>query len=75
RPQALEVARYCEQWGMRYEEILGSDRYVRRLIEIIDDPAKGDNEFIIVSPGGQIRQEMFWDFQMVEPRKQKVVSG
>jgi hypothetical protein len=75
RPQALEVARYCEQWGMRYEEILGSDRYVRRLIEIIDDPAKGDNEFIIVSPGGQVRQEMFWDFHMVEPRKQQVVTS
>jgi hypothetical protein len=75
RPQALEVARYCEQWGMRYEEILGSDRYVRRLIEIIDDPSKGDNEFIIVSPGGQVRQEMFWDFQMVEPRKQQVVTS
>ena len=75
RPQALEVARYCEQWGMRYEEILGSDRYVRRLIEIIDDPAKGDKEFIIVSPGGQVRQEMFWDFQMVEPRKQQVVTS
>ncbi len=75
RPQALEVARYCEQWGMRYEEILGSDRYVRRLIEIIDDPTKGDKEFIIVSPGGQVRQEMFWDFQMVEPRKQQAVTS
>jgi hypothetical protein len=75
RPQALEVARYCKQWDMRYEEILGSDRYVRRLIEIIDAPAKGDNEFIIVAPGGQIRQEQFWDFQMVEPGKQHVGSG
>ena len=75
RPQSLDVARYCEQWGMRYEEILGSDRYVRRLIEIIDDPAKGDKEFIIVSPGNQVRQEIFWDFQMVEPRKQQVVTG
>ncbi|MCK4899855.1 MAG: DUF1638 domain-containing protein, partial [Anaerolineales bacterium] len=24
RPRALEVANYCEQWQMHYEEILGS---------------------------------------------------
>ena len=34
RPQAQEVAAYCKRWDMRYEEILGSDIYVRRLIEI-----------------------------------------
>ena len=75
RPQALEVAHYCEQWNMRYEEILGSDRYVRRLIEVIDDPDKDDAEFIVVPAGGQIRQELFWDFQMVAPEKQPTVSG
>lgn len=75
RPQALEVAHYCEQWNMRYEEILGSDRYVRRLIEVIDDPDKGDAEIIVVPAGGQIRQELFWDFQMVAPEKQPTVSG
>ena len=75
RPQALEVARYCEKWDMRYEEILGSDRYVRRLVEIIDQPNQNDDEFIIVPPGGQIRQKLFWDFQIVESRKQQVVSG
>jgi hypothetical protein len=75
RPQALDVAHYCEQWGMRYEEILGSDRYVRKLIEIINDPAKGDNEFIVVAPGEQIRQQLFWDFEMVESRQQQGGSG
>ncbi len=33
REQALEVARFCERWGWRYEEIVGSDDYVRRLFE------------------------------------------
>ena len=75
RPQALEVARYCEKWGMRYEEILGSDRYVRRLIEVIEQPDTSDDEFIIVPPGGRIRQEMFWDFQVVESREKKVISS
>lgn len=67
RPQAQEIARFCERWGMRYEERLGSDRYVRRLIElvmsavkdtgILQDQVNGD--FLIIPPGGEIRQEQF----------------
>ena len=34
RPQAQEVAAYCARWGMRYEEILGTDDYLQRLVEI-----------------------------------------
>ena len=67
RPQAQEIAHFCERWGMRYEERLGSDRYVRRLIElvmsavedtgILQDQVNGD--FLIIPPGGEIRQEQF----------------
>jgi len=67
RPQALEVARFCQRWGMRYEEILGSDEYVRRLVELIravaergvaalEGTGKG---FLVIPPGGEIRQEQF----------------
>jgi hypothetical protein len=59
RPQALEVARYCEQWDMRYEEILGSDGYVRRLINVINGLDKNDDDFIIIPPGGEVRQQEF----------------
>lgn len=59
RPQALEVAAYCERWGMRYEEILGADAYVRRLAQVAQSPADADQEFIIVSPGGELRQAEF----------------
>ncbi len=66
RPQAQEVARFCERWGMRYEERLGSDHYVRRLIEVAralnnghDTPEWLKNDFVIIPPGGEIRQEMF----------------
>lgn len=59
RPQALEVARYCERWDMRYEEVLGSDIYVRRLIEIASTPEKADDEFVVIPPGGEIRQSQF----------------
>ncbi len=67
RPQALEVARYCERWGMRYEEILGSEIYVRRLVKLIPVVAERgpeamdqlSDDFVVISPGGKIRQERF----------------
>jgi hypothetical protein len=75
RPQAEEVARFCERWGMRYEELLGSDAYVRRLVELVLRAAKegaaaldevgGDGslglttDFLVIPPGGEIRQEQF----------------
>lgn len=59
REEALEVARYCERWGMRYEEILGSDSYVRRLIEAIGDPSRAGDDFVIVAPGGEVSQTQF----------------
>jgi hypothetical protein len=59
RPQALEVARFCERWGMRYEEVLGSDRYVRRLLEVATTLEGTDGDFLIIPPGGEIRQALF----------------
>ncbi len=59
RPQALEVARYCERWGMRYEEILGSDAFVRRLLEAAENLDSAGDDFVIVHPGGEVRQEHF----------------
>jgi hypothetical protein len=66
RPQAQEVARFCERWGMRYEERLGSDRYVERLIEAATALGNGhqppswlESDFVVIPPGGEIRQEMF----------------
>jgi hypothetical protein len=59
RPQALEVAEYCQRWGMRYEEILGSDIFVRRLIEVAATLDKADDDFVVIPPGGEIRQSQF----------------
>jgi hypothetical protein len=52
---------------MRYEEILGSDRYVRRLAELVRAAVKGitsitdltDGDFLVIPPGGEIQQEQF----------------
>lgn len=59
RPQALEVAEYCQRWDMRYEELLGSNRFVQRLIEVAKDLDGSDDDFVIISPGGEIEQNMF----------------
>ncbi|MBM3145034.1 MAG: DUF1638 domain-containing protein [Chloroflexi bacterium] len=59
RPRAQEVAEYCQRWGMRYEEILGSDGYIRRLIEAAAALDTADGEFVVIPPGGEIEQEMF----------------
>ena len=66
RPVAQEVAHFCERWGMQYEERLGSDGYVRQLVEIaraLSDGCKSPNgfgrDFLVISPGGEIRQDQF----------------
>ena len=59
RAQAQEIARFCERWGMKYEEILGSDRYIQRLVETASDLNKANGEFIVIPPGGVLRQSHF----------------
>ena len=59
RRQALPVAQFCERWGMRYEEILGSDRYIRRIVELVTALEDVDGDFLVIPPGAEIRQEQF----------------
>jgi hypothetical protein len=59
RPQAQAIGRYCAQWNIRYEEILGSNRYIRRLIEVGASIDKADDDFVVIPPGGKIRREQF----------------
>lgn len=62
-PAAREVAEFCEQWGIRYEEILESDAYARRLLEAAvtrrdgdtDDRVRISPDFVVVSPGSEGR--------------------
>jgi hypothetical protein len=59
RPQAQEVARYCEQWGFRYEEILGSSAYVLQLLDVAANLSKADGNFVVIRPGGRVTQRLF----------------
>lgn len=59
RPQAQAVADYCTRWGMRYEELPGSDSYLRRLLEIATILESVGDDFLLVPPGGKLTQSQF----------------
>jgi hypothetical protein len=59
RPRAKEVADYCAQWGVIYEEILGSDEYLRRLGQVAQALELAGDDFVVVPPGGELKQNQF----------------
>lgn len=59
RPRALEVAEFCERWGMKYEEVLGSEAYIRGLVKAVSTLSESDEEFLVIPPGGHIDQSQF----------------
>jgi hypothetical protein len=66
RERAQEVARFCERWGMTYEEVLGSDDYVsgliRAAIQLRDEGVLPDalaSDYLVIPPGSHIEQAMF----------------
>lgn len=70
REQAQAVAAYCARWGMTYEEVLGTEQYVRELaaaaVQLSQTGGAADpgDAFIVVPPGGTLDQLKFlrgWD--------------
>lgn len=59
RWKALSIAEFCKRWGMKYEEITGSDRYLRSLAEIADSYQDAGEDFIVVGPGKELKQRDF----------------
>ncbi len=47
------------QWGMRYEEVTGSDLYLRQLAQTAGDLDSADEEFLVIQPGEELKQSMF----------------
>jgi hypothetical protein len=61
RDKAREVADFCAaRWGFRYEERIGSDDYVKRLVTVAHQLNESSDDFLVIPPGGEIKQEMFW---------------
>ncbi|MBN2145930.1 MAG: DUF1638 domain-containing protein [Anaerolineales bacterium] len=59
RPAALEVAEYCQRWGLRYDEIIGADSMLRQLFEIAAGSAQIGDDFLLVPPGSTLTQNHF----------------
>lgn len=61
RPKAQEIAAYCVRWGMRYEEKIGSDDFLSRLVAIANAPGQPalDEDFLLIPPGGTLKQSLF----------------
>jgi hypothetical protein len=59
RPQAQKIAAYCSRWGMRYEELLGKDDYLSRLVEIAIGLEQAGDDFLLISPGELLTQAHF----------------
>ena len=59
RDRAQEVARFCERWGMRYEELLGSTEFFERLLQTAANLEEAAEDFIVIPPGGELRQDQF----------------
>jgi Protein of unknown function (DUF1638) len=61
RAQAREVADFCAaRWGYRYEERIGSEDFVGKLLQLGPQLRASTDEFLVIPPGGEIKQEMFW---------------
>lgn len=58
RPAAQETAQFL---GLAYDELLGSTALLSRWVERAAQAATGEShdEFVVVPPGGTVRQEMF----------------
>lgn len=58
-PRARQVGDYMSQWGVRYEEVGGSENYLRQLAKISRDLETADDDFLVIHPGGELNQRMF----------------
>ncbi len=59
RPRALEVAAYCDRFGMVYEEYLGSEDFLDQIADALDIQENWPSNFVVVPPGGILQQDMF----------------
>lgn len=55
-----QICQYCERWGVRYEELLGTDAMSQPLIEITAGLDQVDHDFLVAPPGGILNQTQFF---------------
>jgi len=60
REQLDEVAQFCRtRLNMTYEEVRGSEALIAQLAAMPDRLDDGNEEFVVVPPGGEVREAMF----------------
>ncbi len=80
RPRALQVAEFCrERWGWQYQERVGSDALIRRLLDAGSKAAEagesqGSRDFVVIDPGGEVRQEMYMPALSVQEEAEKCTT-
>jgi len=61
RKRASEVADFCAaRWGFQYEERVGSAEFVKQLVTCAPQLRESTDDFLVIAPGSEIKQEMFW---------------
>tara|TARA_B100001964_G_scaffold245723_1_gene335183 strand:+ start:2626 stop:3330 length:705 start_codon:yes stop_codon:yes gene_type:complete len=59
RPRIMKVADYCQRFGMEYDEYLGCKDFLDQISGILTSQQAVPPDFIVVPPGGVLKQEMF----------------
>ncbi len=54
-PESRTVADFCEErWRMDYQERIGSDDLLRRLLEAPRSPGSRGEDFVVIPSGGEV---------------------
>jgi len=59
REQVQAIARFCERWGMIYEELSGSEEYLAQLVQVTQALEQAGEDFLVIPPGAELLQEHF----------------
>lgn len=63
RSQVQEVVKFCQRWGMVYEEIVGSERFMQQLVSVATGLKPVSEDFVLVPPDSQVSQTLFLRFE------------
>ena len=58
-PRARQVGEYMSRWGVDYDEVSGSDNYLRQLANAARELKTGNDDFLVIYPGGELKQSKF----------------
>ena len=73
RPRAMQVAEFCrEHWGWQYQERVGSDALIRRLLDARE--SRGSRDFLVIDPGGEVRQDMYMSGPSIQEEAEKCTT-